>query len=451
VTTATLMHEYKARGAALEVMSRREREVLLAGPAGTGKSRAALEKLNLLMLYNPGSRGLIVRKYLKSLGGTALDTWRKAVIPELLATKQVSYYGGSAEEPPQYRYTNGSVVLIGGLDTVGDKPPKVMSAEYDVIYAQEATELAEKDWEALVTRLRNWNMSFQQLIADCNPDAPTHWLNRRCEAGKTVMLHSKHRDNPRLYDEAGNLTKEGAPYMAGLESLTGVRRLRLLDGIWAAAEGLIYDLFDPTEHVVPRRPIPADWPRLWGVDFGHTNPMVVQCWARDPDGRLILYREWYETKRLVEDMAREILAVVAPDGEWIEPRPIAIICDHDAGDRATLEKHLGMGTIAAIKDVGTGIQTMTTRLKLDGTGRPRMVFMEDALVKRDMALWDAKKPTCTVEEFPSYIWAIKPGGELKEEPRKEHDHGMDTSRYIAQYEDRYARPGRVYFPGEGWQ
>lgn len=444
-----LVHDYVARGAALEALHRRDREVLLAGPAGTGKSRALLEKLHLMMLATPGARGLIVRKYQRSLGSTALDTWRKAVIPEALAAGLVKFYGGSAEQPAQYVYANGSVVLVGGLDTTGDQPPKVMSSEYDVIYCQEATELAEADWEALISRLRNWRISFQQLLADCNPGPPTHWLKRRCDVGKTVMLHSRHRDNPRLWDEAtGDWTEQGREYMAGLESLTGVRRLRLLDGQWAAAEGLIFEEFDPGVHVVPRFPIPQSWPRVWGVDFGFTNPFVLQMWARDPDGRLFLYREFYWTKRLVEDHAKRVLEIVAPGGQWTEPRPTAIICDHDAEDRATLEKHLGMGTVAARKDVSTGIQTVQARLKIPGDGRPRMAFFEDALVERDPKLWDAKKPTSTVEEFPGYIWAIKPGGDLKEEPRKENDHGMDTGRYVAQYEDRYAATGSFYIPGE---
>jgi PBSX family phage terminase large subunit len=450
VTGVALQHRYEARGAALEALHRRDREILLAGPAGTGKSRALLEKLHLLMLANPGARGLIVRKYQKSLASTALDTWRKAVVPEAIAAGLVKFYGGSAEQPAQYIYSNGSVVIVGGLDTVGDQPPKVMSAEYDVVYCQEATELAEKDWEALISRLRNWRISFQQLLADCNPGPPTHWLKRRCDVGNTVMLHSRHSDNPRLWDaDKAQWTKQGEEYMAGLRSLTGVRRLRLLDGQWVAAEGLIFEGFDPAIHVVPRFAIPASWPRVWSVDFGFSNPFVLQCWARDPDGRIILYRELYWTQRLVEDHARAILDIVAPGGEWIEPRPVAVVCDHDAEGRATLEKYLKMGTTAARKDVEIGIQTVQARLKVAGDGKPRLMMFEDALAERDQRLYEAKKPTCTLEEFPGYIWAVKPGGEVKEQPLKENDHGMDTTRYTCQYEDRYAMAGTWRIPGGG--
>lgn len=425
IVVEDLVHAFKPRGAALELFNHRDREILMAGPAGTGKSRACLEKLNAVAMRYPGMRGLIVRKTQQSLSSTALDTWRKAVLPENLAKGMVKFYGGSAAEPPQYRYDNGSTILIGGMDTTGDQIPKIMSSEYDFIYVQEATELKEEDWEALTTRLRNWKIpEYQQMIADCNPGPPTHWLKRRCDLGKTLMLHSRHEDNPMLYDDAGVLTEKGAPYMATLDALTGVRRLRLRDGIWAAAEGLVFDGFDAAVHVVARFEVPEDWPAYWCVDFGFTNPFTFQCWREDPDGRLYLTHELYGTQTLVEDWAQKILAL------RLAPFPNVVICDHDAEDRATLEKHLGTPSVAAKKTVSDGIQAVATRLRPAGDGKPRLFIFEDSLVERDQELMNRKKPTCVVEEFPGYVWASKPGGLMKEEPVKADDHGLDALRYM---------------------
>jgi phage terminase large subunit len=455
VTTA-VAHRYEPRGAAKTLFNDRRPEILLSGPAGTGKSRACLEKLHLMALLNPGMRGLIVRKTRESLGSTALVTYREHVAKEALAGGLVWFYGGSAEEPPQYRYSNGSKIMIGGMD----KPTKIMSSEYDVAYVQEATELNTTDWENITTRLRNGVVSFQQLIADCNPDTPTHWLKQRCDRGGTVMVHCRHEDNPRLYREDGSLTVEGRAYMNKLDALTGVRLQRLRFGRWVAAEGLIYEGFDPAVHLVDAFPIPASWQRWWVVDFGFTNPFVLQCWAEDPDGRLWLYREIYRTRRLVEDHARDILRVVrrcaeccdskAGDHdchtckacrlEWIEPRPRAIICDHDAEDRATLERHLGMSTSAAKKTVSDGIQAFQSRLKSAGDGKPRVFLMRGVVVERDPELDESKKPASTEEEIVGYVWAVKPGGELKEQPLKENDHGMDCCRYMAAERDLGGRP-----------
>lgn len=194
--TSTLTHTYRPRGSALELFHAREAEVLLAGAAGTGKSRACLEKLNAQALKYPGMRAIIVRKTGVSLGTTALKTWRSDVVAEQLSAGTLDYYGGSQEEPPQYRYDNGSRVFIGGMD----KPTKIMSSEYDVAYVQEATELTVTDWEFITTRLRNGRLPYQQLIADCNPAEPTHWLKERADSGRLRMIECQHEDNPRLFD-----------------------------------------------------------------------------------------------------------------------------------------------------------------------------------------------------------------------------------------------------------
>lgn len=435
-----LIHAYQPHGTCKQLFTARDEELLLSGPAGTGKSRACLEKLNAVALKYPGMRGLIVRKTAASLATTALVTWRDHVITEQLTTGQVTFYGGSAQEPPQFRYSNGSVICIAGMD----KSTKVMSSEYDVIYVQEATELIEDDWEKLTTRLRNGRMPYQQLIADANPDVPHHWLKQRCDRTSTRMINTLHTDNPTLYRN-GNLTPAGEAYMGKLARLTGVRRLRLEQGLWVAAEGLIYDEYNPNLHLIDAFDIPREWTRWWTVDFGYTNPFVLQMWAEDPDGRLYLYREIYKTRTLVEDHAKEALHLVTrKDGTWKEPQPRAVICDHDAEDRATLERHLGLSTSPAHKTVSDGIQAVQARLRPQEDGKPRLYLMRGALKTADEALIDAKRPTCLEQEMVGYVWDNKPGSQPKETPLKENDHAADAMRYLVAERDLGARPRMRY-------
>lgn len=382
-----------------------------------------------MAMLNPGSRYLICRKTRSSLASTGLVTWRKFVVAKALSSEEVKYYGGSVEEAGYY-YKNGSVVILGGLD----KSSKIMSSEYDLIYVQEATELSEDDWEALLTRLRNGMVTFQQLLADANPQQPTHWLKQRTETGACRMIESRHRDNPRLFDPfTGEQTEAGKSYLAKLDALTGVRRLRLLDGKWVAAEGMIYDLFDSTVHLIDRMPAGWEsWQRYWSVDFGFTNPFVWQCWAEDPDGRLYLYREIYRTKRTVEAHCTRIKRCVQNEkGVWTEPHPRKIICDHDAEGRAQLEGHFG-GTTAAHKAVTEGIQACQERMKLAKDGKPRIYILRGCRIDRDEDLADRKKPTCTEEEISGYVWADL---KAKEAPVKEDDHGMDAKRYMVAERD----------------
>lgn len=424
-TPATLEHTFVPYGAALDLFHSRESEVLLNGPAGTGKSRACLEKLHALALANPRMRGLIVRKTRESLGSTALVTWREHVAKEAIETGIVDFYGGSAEQPPQYRYSNGSSIAIGGMD----KSTKIMSSEYDTAYVQEAIELTEDDWESITTRLRNGKITFQQLIADTNPSTPTHWLKQRSDRNDLVMMESRHEDNPTLFDqETGEPTETGRAYLAKLDKLTGVRKLRLRNGLWVAAEGLIYEEFDPAIHLLDPFKVPKSWTRYWSVDFGYTNPFVLQMWAEDPDGRLYLYREIYRTRRLVEDHARHALELSAD-----EPKPAAVICDHDAEDRATLERHLGMKTEAAHKAVSAGIQAVQSRQKVAGDGVARIFIVRGAVADPDPDLVESKKPSCTADEVPGYVWSDK---STKEQPVKQDDHGCDAKRYLVAYVDK---------------
>jgi PBSX family phage terminase large subunit len=425
--TAGVVHRFSPRGACAELWRRRDAEVLVGGPAGTGKSRSCLEKVHLAALKYPGMRALLLRKTMASLSAGALVTWRRFVIPEALAAGVVGFYGGSAEEPAQYRYANGSRVVLGGMD----KASKVMSTEYDLIYVQEATELVEDDWEALTTRLRYGRMPYQQLLADCNPDTPTHWLKGRCDREATVLLHSKHTDNPLLYDADGAETETGRVYLAKLKALTGVRYQRLFLGRWVAAEGVIYEHFDPAVHVIEPFAIPSDWTRWWTVDFGYTNPFVFQWWAEDGDGKLYLYRELYRTRRTVDQHAADVATFAKS-----EPRARAVLCDHDAEGRATLENELEIGTDAADKRVLEGIDAVQTRL------RDRRLFLfEGCRVYRDPELDEAHKPTCTAEELPGYVWADY---RTKEGPVKENDHGADALRYMVAARDLGGRP-RVRF------
>lgn len=438
--------ELEFYGAAAQLLESRRDEVVLSGPAGTGKSRTCMVKLHLLALKYPKMKALVLRKTRESLSGSFIDEFED-VIKEPLASGMIRFFGGSPRKPPQYQYSNGSTVTLGGLD----QAIKIMSTQYDVAFVQEATQLVEADWDAINTRLRNGRMPYQQLMADCNPDAETHWLKQRANRGDALMLFSLHKDNPRFFNRDGAPTVDGAIYMSRLEKLTGVRKERLLKGLWVSAEGAIYEDFDPATHLISlgerhlkfgedtklcARGLPWEWTRYWGIDFGFNHPFVLQRWAEDSDGRLYLYAEQFHTQKLVEDHVRDLKAQIFNDkGEWREPPPRAILADHDAEDRATFHKHFGRGTAKANKKVKQGIDATMARFKVREDGKPRIYFLRDALYKRDPLLVEAKQPTCTIEELPGYVW-----NPTKDAPVKECDDGCDTARYVVAHRDMTVRP-----------
>jgi phage terminase large subunit len=439
------MHQYRPRGNLVALFEAKESEVLVCGPAGTGKSRAVLERIVSLLRQYPRSRALIVRKTRESLTESGLVTLEDKVLGP---THPAVVNGPQRRNRQHYTLEGGSEIVVGGMD----KPGKIMSTEYDFIYPQEAIEFTENDLESLTTRLRNGRMPFQQLVADTNPDKPTHWLKLRCDAGKMRLIESRHEDNPVLWDAASRAwTKRGIDYIAKLDALSGARKLRLRYGRWAQSEGVVYPEYDSVIHLKDRFEIPREWLRFRAVDFGYTNPFVCAWWAIDPDGRMYRYREIYRTKRTVKVHAGEIKRLEAhvERGRWEEmseaereeawaqsdERVSETVCDHDAEDRATLSEN-GIGTNAAHKEVSRGLEAVRERLKCAGDGKPRIFFLRDSLVETDPDLAEAKKPLCTEQEFDGYVWS-KATGDKGEAPVKADDHGMDMTRYAVMFADRY--------------
>ena len=283
--------DFTPYGAARQAFLCHDPEMILAGPADTGKTLALLNKLHICACKYPRASIVIARRQLTDTFGTVLQTFQNKVIPQELETGQVRVYGGAKAE--WFDYPNGSRIWIAGLDKAG----KILSAEHDIIYVNQAEEVGLPDWEILTTRTtgRAGHMPYSQTIGDCNPAQPTHWIRTRAREGRLTFIESSHRDNPELYDQkTGNLTPEGERRIGRLHGLTGSRRLRLALGLWAAPEGAIYDVFDEERHKVKAFVPPLHWPRVVGID--PLGAFTAAVWlAYDPDSSVLnVYREYYE-------------------------------------------------------------------------------------------------------------------------------------------------------------
>jgi hypothetical protein len=375
---------YSAHGAAVDLWRSHATEIVISGPAGTGKSRACLEKLHFCALKYAGMRGLIVRKTRESLSEAALVTFEDKVLPANDVIKQ----GPRRNFRQAYHYPNGSEIVVGGLD----KPAKIMSTEYDMIYVQEATELDLASWLALTTRLRNGVMPYQQLIADCNPDAPTHWLWIRSQAGTTMMLHSKHEDNPRLY-QRGEWTDEGRAYREKLERLgyidvttgerVGTEYQRLGLGLWVQATGVIFGVWGdgPVDGNVTEA---ADYEEgaggvVWFVDDGYVgarDPTTGQ-WTADSHPRVFLLAQlrhdgtinvFYEDDRcyvLSDDHITDMLALPYP-------HPDFAVVDKSAAELKGRLHAESIYTRNSPSDVEESVKELRRALALDKDGRRRV-------------------------------------------------------------------------------
>jgi phage terminase large subunit len=427
------MLDFEMRGAARDLLTYRGTEALAAGPAGTGKSIAMLLKLHITLSLVPDCKALLLRQTHASLTASTLVSFEQQVAVQELASGKVKWFGGSGRQAPGYLYPNGSKLSVGGLD----RPGKVLSTEYDRVAVDEANQISIAAYETLLTRLRGHAGTYKQLTLACNPDHPDHWLRKRYESGKLAMFHSVHEDNPRLFNRDGTITESGREYIALLDNLTGIRHDRFRKGLWVAAEGLVYDDWRDADNVVGVLPDMTGWPLLIGIDWGYSNPLAVQFWRVDPDGRLWLVHEIHQTRRLVEDVARDVKALLAERDDW--PYPAAVIADHDAEDRKTFERHSGLVTLPARKAVSRGVQLMQARVRRAGDGKPRLLVFRHALTGRDDVADQEKRPRGLLGEVGAYVWETVRGsdGIPKEVPKKMHDHSMDTARYVVAHLDWY--------------
>ncbi len=411
----------KLYGGAAEMWGYKGREVILHGPYETGKTFAVLTKLHALLCKYPRSQALAVRATYTSLISSACQTYDNKVLvhPPGHPDCPIEKYGG--ESPKFYLYPNGSRIWLGGLDN----PDKFLSAEFDFVYVNQAEEIDLDSWETLTGRAsgRAANAPYTQVLGDCNPGPPGHWILNRNSTGKLKLIQQLHEHNPTLYDQqTGEITERGKVTMDTLDSLTGVRYQRGRLGLWVQAEGVIYDNFDFDKNVSDDAEYNPDWDVFWGVDDGYSSgagegtisyhPRVILLGQVTPTGGLNIFYEYLKTNELSERSIDEVLRL--PYRE-----PALAYCDSSAAELRGRIWERGIQTMAATHKVSEGIKNVR-RLVCDGKG------------VRQLKIHSRCKHT--IREFQSYRYNENNAGVNAGEPApmKLDDHCLDALRYMAQ-------------------
>ena len=263
--------------------------LVVCGPAGTGKTYAIVQTLHLIAADLPNVRILICRRTRASLTESVCVTLEQEILPSDGMGSVAS--GASRHNRQSYRYPSGSEIVLGGLD----KPDRILSTAWDIVYVNEAIELDATAWDTLSSRLGRPGRStdFGYLIGDTNPGDPSHWIRSRSVAGELELWDTTHRANPALYDERrGEWTALGREYMARLDLLSGTRRKRLLEGLWAAGEGQWFETFGDG-HVSPLAEFDPAFPVHLAIDCGvHTAAVWFQV-RRGDEPRVSVFGDYY--------------------------------------------------------------------------------------------------------------------------------------------------------------
>jgi hypothetical protein len=452
---------YRPRGAFRDLWTATDPELLLDGPAGTGKTRGILERVVHLTDTVPGLRWGIFRRTRASLNETVLETLENKVLapvrhPMLTARNR-------AHRDKYVNPRTGAQIILGGFDSV----EKLFSMELDGAYVAEAIETTQSQVTSLWRAMRNGAWDRHQLIMDTNPGPWKHWLNQRCtdvspERGRTRRLRTYHRDNP-------TLTRE---FLRNLdEGLQDEMRDRLFLGLWVSPEGLIITTFGPHNvltgevqlgelalqqvggrwvlvlpEYAPIGTVTEDGEqrhvliRWFGaaVDWGPEAPGAIQLWGVTEDDRHILLEEIYETAMPLERYADVVC-------EWHDKYRLArVICDSADPDKIRMVNERlrrvdraasGLATKAP-KSVHVGIDTMRWFFDLDEQKIPRAFLLDNALRRADEQLLRAAaggkpRPLCLRDELEALVWEKHDEDEREKERIDKHcaDHAFDAARY----------------------
>lgn len=240
-----------------------------------------------------------------------------------------------------------------------------------------------------------------KLWFSCNPGSPQHWFYtewiKRHKERNTLYLHFEMTDNPGLTQK----TLERYQSM-----FSGVFYDRYIRGLWVIAEGLVYPMFSREKNVTNKRGGPGEY--YISIDYGTQNPTAFGLW-RVNGGSAVMEKEYYHSGRATnrqktdEEYYQDLEQFA--DGYKIE----RIIIDPSAASFAEcIQRHGKFAVWKANNSVLDGIR-LTGALLQSG----RLKFHESCVH--------------AFEEFGLYSWE-------KDTPEdaviKEHDHVMDSIRYL---------------------
>jgi phage terminase large subunit len=426
------------RQQAAEDMTPKVDMLLYGGAAGGGKTDWMLWHVYHHCLRFPGLQVLYLRRTYKQLESTAVRRSRTQF------DKNVARYYAGAN---RWEFNNGSVIDFGYCDTDGDAY-QYKSAEYQIICFDEASEFSEFQFLYIRSRLRAKQSQrrsgvWPHVLCATNPEGRgVPWLKRLfvhpTDYGAHMaryMLNDSEvvvgfvpatiADNPHIDQD----------YARNLKGLPEVKRRQLLYGEWDVFEGRFFPEFLRDTHVIPDFDIPETWPRIRGVDFGYDAPAACVWVAWDEDGRAYVYRDWKQSKVLVEDQARRILELskYPPNDLGIrEPEDVlwtmadyAMWIKQGTGPTiAQMYETEGLRLRRANKDRIAGWMRMRQYLRpRDVDGKPGLVVFESC---RDM-----------VHEFVNAVTDERRTDDLDTEGE---DHLLDALRYALMSRKQYERP-----------
>jgi PBSX family phage terminase large subunit len=410
---------------------------ILWGKTGSGKSFASN-----LKFYKEICSGDKRKKWI--LSGNTTERLYDNVVSELLeldkGINELEYKTVANRQRIIVKKNGTRVKCIGANNEKAQD--RIQGGNEDGWYADEVVKQPKSFVQMAMSRCRKKvvidgtdRMVSSPIIWTLNPDSPSHFIKvdylDKIDKLNGVEYFFSFEDNPLIYDE---LKKEfkGTFVEEQKAKYSGVFAIRMVDGKWATAEGVVYDRFSREYHIIDSYPIGQVKEYILGIDWGYAkdHPLAIGLFAVT-DTSYYCIDEIYLEGQLIDDTLIDLMKRKGwynlPMEEYNnigqvlrvgEVKPTYAYADSARPDCiATFSKESGIPVIPAFKDVQDGIQLVQRKLvKVDGYYG--LYFLKDKCPNhvREMELyrWDTKLST----------------GEGKDIPVKKDDHCPDEIRYM---------------------
>lgn len=247
-----------------------------------------------------------------------------------------------------------------------------------------------------------------KTFMNCNPRGPYHFIKTeyidKAKEKKIYYLQFNMDDNLSL----ATRVKERFKRM-----FEGVFFQRYILGLWVVAEGIIYGNFNKDSMVVDKLP---NMKKTWvGIDYGQANATTFILCGLGEDDKFYIIDEYYHSgketgktkspKRYSEEFK-----------EWLEKqeyKPKNVYIDPSAKGFILQLWEEGIRNInQADNDVLRGIELISSLIEND-------LFRVNKSCKH------------VLKELSSYTWDSKAQEHGEDKPIKDHDHTLDSIRYVA--------------------
>lgn len=268
--------------------------VLVAGRRWGKSLSAAMEAIP--MILTPGTRGWVVsktydltRKVTREIYRIMIQEW--GMRNHLTKNQQggpivmefdwgSSVEGKSAEHPPS---------LIGeGLDwIIVDEAAKIKQGIWEQYLRPTLTDRV--GWALFISTPEGYNWFHALYKRGLNPAFP-NWES----------FHEPSWNNPYLSQEEIDEAKG---------EMTDAVFRQEYGADFTISAGQVYQDFKEHIHIIPedKLKVHPDWPRYRAIDFGYEDPFVCLWIAVDPDDRVIVYDEYYRSRRINERHAKHLV------------------------------------------------------------------------------------------------------------------------------------------------